>query len=201
MEKVKKDINVTQNHIEISEEQKQQRALEVGLLFEQKEWLIKSQAEREKKKSEELVVLRGNTITTGEYLNIISIEPYPYIPKFPYSIPYFKELYRLYYPDRNFKEYPKPRFIGTLFRELIYGRFNSLILPALKALNPIVGINGRRRKLFQHLNTEGQSDLEKFRDETIEIMQKCSDGNHYEFRKKLYELYKVPYQIEMFEKK
>ena len=55
-------------HVELTEEQRQQRALETGMLFELKEGLIKSRAEREKQKKQVLVELHGTTGLSYEKL-------------------------------------------------------------------------------------------------------------------------------------
>ena len=87
---------------EFTEEQRQKRAIETGKIFEDKGDLIKARAEREKRKKEEIVELQsGARFTIGEIERIVSIEPQPYDPLFPYWIPYFKQTYRLYYPERS----------------------------------------------------------------------------------------------------
>lgn len=183
--------------VELTEEQRHQRALEAGMLFEQKEGLIKTRAEREKKKKEELVELRGVLLTTDELQRLVTVDPLPYAPMFPYTNSYFKELYRIYYPDRDYKEYPKPQYVATLFKEIIYGRFDKTILPALDALNPLINGRYRKRKLFQYLSGDGQGELVIYRDETVIVMADSPSGQPYEFRKKLYEKHKVPYQMEV----
>ena len=191
-----------QKNIELSEEQRRQRALEVGKLFEDKADLISARAEREKKKKQEVVELQsGLKFTIGEIERIISSDPQPYDPLYSYEYPYFKELYRVYYPDRNYKEYPKPYYVGTLFNELIYdSRFDKAILPTLNALNPLI-TGKRKRKHFQHFNPEGRKDCEQYRDQTTDVLKESPEGQPYEFRKKLYEKYKVPYQLDFFKEK
>ena len=198
------DIDQTheQKNVELTEEQRRQRILETGRLFEDKEDLIKARAEREKKKKEEVVELQsGFQFTIGEIERLISPEPQPYDPLFSYEYPYFKELYRIYYPDRDYKEYPKPYYVGKLFNELIYdSRFDKVILPSLNVLNPLI-TGKRKRKHFQHFNPAGRKDCEQYRDETTNVLEDCQDGQSYEFRQKLYEKYKVPYQLDFFKEK
>lgn len=191
-----------QKNVELTEEQRRQRALEVGKLFEDKEDLIKARAEREKKKKEEVVELQsGLRFTIGEIERIISPDPQPYDPLYSYEYPYFKELYRVYYPDRDYKEYPKPYYVGKLFNELIYdSRFDKTILPRLNVLNPLI-TGKRKRKHFQHFNPEGRKECEQYRDQTTDVLKESPNGQPYEFRKKLYEKYKVPFQLDFFEEK
>lgn len=189
-------------HVELTKEQRFQRAFETGRLFEEKKGLIKARAEREEQKKHELVELRGTILTVGEVQRLVSVDPSPYKPEFSYSeSAYFKELYRQYYPERDYKEYPKPWYMSQLFRDLIYGRFDRTILPTLDKLNPMLsGTNARKRKLFQHLNTAGKDELRQYRDETVKVAESCPDGQPYEFRKRLYVAYGVPYQLDFFEK-
>jgi hypothetical protein len=191
-----------QKHVELTEEQRQERLALSGMLLENKEDLIKARAEREKQKKQEIVELHsGKAFTVGEIERLVSVEPRPYAPMFPYCEPYFKELYRVYYPDRDYKEYPKPYYVSVLFRELIYGRFDKIILPTLDKLNPLVSGKYRARKLFQHLNSTGQAELIDFRDETTKVLEKTGTGDPYGFRKKMYEDHKVPYQLDVFKEK
>ena len=191
-----------QKNVELTEEQRRQRAHEVGKLFEDKKDLIQARAEREKKKKLEVVELRsGVKFTIGEIERIISPDPYPYDPLYSYDHDYFKELYRVYYPDRDYKEYPKPYYVGTLFNELIYdSRFDKTILPKLNDLNPLI-TGKRKRKHFQHFNPEGRKECEEYRDQTTDVLKESPEGQPYEFRKKLYEKYKVPYQLDFFKEK
>ena len=188
--------------VELTEEQRRERASVVGKLFEEKAGLIKTRAEREQQKKQELVELHGTVLTMGEVLRLISVDPSPYTPEFSYSTSnYFKELYRLYYPKRDFKEYPKPWYMSQLFRELIYGRFDRTILPALDKLNPLLsGTKARKHKLFQYLNTIGKDELRQYRDETVDVAKNCPDEQWYEFRKRLHEAHRVPYQLKIFQK-
>ncbi|GAB3334065.1 hypothetical protein GCM10027299_42070 [Larkinella ripae] len=186
-------------HVELTEEQRLQRAFETGKLFEEKAGLIKTRAEREKQKKEEIVELQsGLRFTVGEIERIISLDPQPYDPLYSYEYSYFKELYRVYYPDRDYKEYPKPFYVGKLFNELIYdSRFDKTILPKLNILNPLI-TGKRKRKHFQHFNPEGRKECEQYRDQTTDVLKESPEGQPYEFRKKLYEKYKVPYQLDFF---
>ncbi|RIV19401.1 hypothetical protein DYU11_25200 [Fibrisoma montanum] len=189
-----------QKNVELTEEQRRQRAIEVGKLFEDKEDLIKARAEREKKKREDIIELQsGVKFTIAEVERIVTVEPQPYCPLFPYDEPFYKELYRLYYPDRDYKEYPKPHYVGKLTKELIYNRFEKSVFIALDHLNPLIKGRCRARRLFQHLNGDGQADVVRFRDNTIEVAQPIPDGESYAFRKKMWEIHKVPYQLKIFE--
>lgn len=94
------DQKIEQKKPELSEEEKLDRLALAGMLLEGKEDLIKARAEREKKRKNEIVELQsGAKYTIGEIERIVCKDPQPYAPLFPYSNPYLKELYRLYYPE------------------------------------------------------------------------------------------------------
>jgi hypothetical protein len=189
--------------VELTEEQRRERASIVGKLFEDKEDLIKARAEREKKKREEIIELQsGARFTIDEVMRIVSVDPRPYDPLFPYSVDFFKQLYRLYYPDRDYKEYPKPYYFHVLFKQLIYDRFDKSVYTALDYLNPLIKGKCRVRKLFQHLNPVGQTEEVQFRDDVIKVAKTIpNDGDSYSFRKKMWEIHKVPYQLDAFKEK
>jgi P63C domain len=191
-----------QKKVELTEEQRLKRAVETGKLFEDKEDLIKARAERERKKKLEVVELQsGAKFTIGEIERIVTAAPSPYAPLFSYGeSDYFKELYRMYYPDRNYKEWPKPFYVSVLFKELIYDRFDKAVFTALDIHNPIIASKKcRERKLFQHLNDVGQQEELQFRDDVVNIAKTITtDGDSYSFRKKMWELHKVPYQLDFF---
>lgn len=196
--------SVGKKSVELTEEQRRNRALEVGKLFEEKAGLIKTRAERERQKKEVVVELQsGAKFTVGEIERIVVSTPLPYTPLFSYSeSDYFKELYKVYYPDRDYKEYPKPYYVSVLFKELIYNRFEKVVFTALDFHNPIIASKKcRERKLFQHLNEVGQGEVVMFRNQATAVLKTCQKNQAYEFRKKLYELHKVPYQLDFFKEK
>jgi hypothetical protein len=120
----------------------------------------------------------------------------PYEAKFPNSIPFFTEMYRLLgWSDKNPNRFSKPKVVGKYLNELIYSRFHADVLPTLQTLAMPGGV--RRAKFFQFLNEEGQQKLQQYRDEAIDLMKTCSSW--YEFRVKYGKLYSLPVQKRMFE--
>ncbi len=188
---------IAQRPVEISEADKQGRLALEGLLVGRKEDLINAQVEREKKRKLLIVELHsGAKFTIGEVERLVVFKPYPYDPLFPYSHSYFKELYNIYYPKRDYKEYPKPYYMSVLFKELIYWRFDRSVFLAIDAINPLITRKHRAKKIFQYLTPEGRVEAEVFRNQATEIAATCATGNKYEFRKKLWESHKVPYQLQ-----
>lgn len=198
------DLEVDKVHIpetqphqqEISPESLEQRFFEESsILFNAEKELLSAQEKQAREDAEIITLQDGRQFTIGE-LKLLSNERRPYSPLFPNSVPYFSEIYRLNgWGHLDPKNYNKPSIVGKWTNEMIYGRFPKEILPALQYLNPFTG-KFRKDKHFQYLTEEGQQFVVQYRDETIEIMKKCSDW--YEFRQKLHDAYGVPYQIQLF---
>jgi hypothetical protein len=189
-------------HVELTDEQRKKRALEVGLLFESRDDLIEARAEREKRKKQEIIELQsGVKFTIGEVERIVCPKARPYDPLFPYSEPFYEQLYRLYYPDGDFKEYPKPPYMGTLTKEIIYNRFDKAVFTALNVLNPLIKGRRRARKLFQHLNDDGQAEVIRFRDDTINVAKTVPNAEPYTFRKKCGNSIKYPINSKFFRRR
>lgn len=190
----------TKKKVEISKEAQAERAFLSGMLLQQTEDLVKEDLERKKKRDEEIIELNsGVKISIGEINTLITSTRQPYTPKFPNDVPFFSEIYRLNnwsHLDPN--NYTKPSIVGVYISEIIYGRFSKDILPALRVLNPMLPGGTRKDKHFQYLNEDGQKYVNQYRDEAIVLMKTCD--NWYDFRKKLFDKYKVPYQILLFDK-
>lgn len=185
-------------HVEISEEQKRERSFLSGMLLEQKEDLVKAYVERERKRNEEIIELMSGEKTTLKAL--IAVQRRPYMAEFPNDNLFFPEIFRINFPHLDSKKYRKPKIVGEWIKEIIYDRFAVEVYHTLDTLNPILPGGNRKYKLFQNLNDEGLIELRRFREEAVEIMQTCQEGEWYEFRKKLYDKYRVPYQLKIFEK-
>ncbi|RDV11852.1 hypothetical protein DXT99_23390 [Pontibacter diazotrophicus] len=186
--------------VEISEEAKQERLLLRGMLLQQPDDLVKESLLRKQKREEEVIeLLGGHKISISEINAAITATLQPYVPMFPNSVPFFSEIYRLNgWKGKNPNDYMKPTVVASWINEVIYGRFTKDVLPALRILNPASPFGIRVHKHFQYLTEEGQEKLIQYRDEAIAVMQTCSTW--YEFRKKLFSVHGVPYQISLFEK-
>lgn len=187
----------TQKTKEVSEQSREQQLRLAGMLILGADELAQQAREQKRKREQEVVELHsGFTITIGEINAIVSGRHSAYLPMFPNNIPFFSEIARLSEVKFDPTEYIKPAFVGEIVCEVIYGRFDKSILPALRALNPAYTNGIRPQKLYHYLTVEGLALLEQYRDEAIDVMKSCS--TIYEFRKKLFQQYGVPYQIEAF---
>ena len=90
----------------------------------------------------------------------------------------------------------KPKIAATTINEVIYLRFPDGLLRHIQACNKYVGYCIRRTKNYKLLNDEGVFLLEQYIDDATTLMPQCS--TYYEFRKKMFDLFGVPYQILMF---
>ncbi len=110
----------------------------------------------------------------------------PYFRTYPDE--YYDELYRLrdLGPVENYGKHPS--YFGNLTNNIIYKRFAPGVLAALKDKSPRADGGKHRRKLFQMLSPEKQTELqEDFLPAVIEIMKTCDTFD--EFMEKLDERY------------
>lgn len=193
-------LKVVKPKPELTEEAKEERALLAGMLIQQTDDRAELELQRKKRREEEIFELRsGAKISLAELDAVVSANRQPYEPKFPRTIPFFREIYRLNgWTVSNADKYTKPGIVGRWIREIIYGRFGKEVLPALEVLNPYLSNGLRLHKLFQFLTPQAQEKLIHFRDQAIALMKTCATWD--EFRKKLFAEYKVPYQLSAFEK-
>lgn len=184
--------------VEISQEEKLERSLLSGLLLQQTDNLNRQRLELKKQRDQEAIeLIGGGTTSLGALKALIAAKRQPYEPRFPRSVPFFSEIYRLNdWQHLDPAEYIKPAEVAVWINELIYNRFSLEVLPTLRMFNPKRTGGGRLYKHFQFLNAEGQAQLEQYRDEAIALMQTCFTW--YEFRAKLYAAHGVPYQVNLF---
>lgn len=179
---------------EVSKQSREQQLLLAGILIHGADELAQKARDLKRKQDLEVVELRsGFKITIGEINAIVSGNPADYLPMFPNDIPFFSEIARLSDIKFDPTEYIKPQFVREILCEIIYGRFDKSVLPALRAVNPAYTNGIRPRKLYHYLTPEGIDLLVTYRDEAIKVMNTCD--NMYEFRQKLFQQYGVPYQI------
>jgi hypothetical protein len=147
------------------------------------------------KEFQKIALIGGNIISLEIVKGLILTSAK--IHKVTFSQAFYKEMFRL----NNWKFdggaiYRKPWLAAKYTNEIIYGRFSREILTALQLQNPYIIPGVRKFKHFQYLNADGQALLEKFIDETIQVMKESSDW--YDFRVNLFNKYGVPYQLNLF---
>ncbi len=154
--------------LEVSQQSKERQLLLAGMLIQGADELAEKARELKRKKDDEVVKLgSGFKITIGEINAIVSGKGSDYLPMFPNDIPFFSEVARLSEVKFDPMEYIKPAFVGKLICEIIYGRFDKSVLPALRAVNPSYTNGIRPRKLYHYLTMDGIILLEQYRDEAI----------------------------------
>jgi len=110
---------------------------------------------------------------------------------------FYREMFRLKgWKITGANVYRKPWVVAKYTNEVIYGRFTSEILMAIRLQNPYVDAGVRRFKHFQYLNELGQKKLEQFIDEAVAVMEDSTTW--YEFRVKMFQEYGLPYQMDLF---
>jgi len=92
--------------------------------------------------------------------------------------------------------YSKPRIAAVTINEVIYMRFPDGLLKHIQFYNKFVGFFVRRTKNYKLLNDEGILKLEEYIDNANTVMLDSKD--YYDFRKKMYAMHQVPYQIQLF---
>lgn len=184
--------------VEISQAEKLERSLLSGLLLQQTDNFVREKLELKKQRDQEIIeLIGGSTTSLGTLKALIAAKRQPYEPRFPRSVPFFSEIYRLNgWHHLDSTAYRKPDEVATWINELIYNRFFQEVLPTLRIYNPKKTGGGRLYKHFQFLNAEGQAELVLYRDEAIALMQTCTSW--YEFRAKLFAAHGVPYQVALF---
>jgi P63C domain len=101
----------------------------------------------------------------------------PYHPKF--RMDFYRQIYRLNkWSTDGRKLYDRPGIVGKWTLQIIYSRFPRGVFNILKELNrPLNGM--RVYKYFQWLTFIGETDLKKYIDEAIEVMEGSSDWDNF----------------------
>lgn len=147
------------------------------------------------KELEKHQLLNGKEITIKEIKDYIQNKARPYSPMF--SLVYWREMFRIFnWPIAEANRFHKKREAALFNNEVIYGRFDKGVLIKLHILNPYTGYMTRHYKHFQFLTDEGIEKLALILDEAVQMMKDCT--TYYEFRKKWFETYGVPYQLNFF---
>jgi hypothetical protein len=148
--------------------------------------------------NEKRQLIGGNTISIADYNQILYTNAKKWGSKFKQE--YFERIFILHGVSNDVakdmaKKYRKPRYVAVFNNEIIYCRFDSTVLPILQERNPYVFYYIRRYKHYQFFPIELINKLVEYLDNATELMKTCTSLS--EFRKKYFELYKVPYQTEL----
>jgi len=112
-----------------------------------------------------------------------------------FDLVFYTEVFKILNLDGDPSNYFKPREVADFTNEIIYGRFDKNILPTLQRMNNFVGYCVRARKHYHFFNEDGIRNLQIYINQAIVVMQEST--SYYEFRIKMFERYKVPYQIQV----
>lgn len=146
-------------------------------------------------------LIGGGFISIADYNSLIYKEAKKWGSKFKKE--YFEAVLILYGIKKEVaevmaKKYRKPRFVAVFNNEVIYGRFDSTVLPILQDRNPYTGYCIRRHKHYHFFPMNLVDNLVQYLKDATDLMKTCTSP--LEFRKQYYSLYKVPYQRELFDK-
>ncbi len=112
-----------------------------------------------------------------------------------YPQEFYKEIFRLNGWKYEGSISQKPWIVGKYTNEIIYYRFSAEVLPFLRIVNPYFIPGKRKNKHHQYLTPGARVELQRFIEESINVMKQCSDWN--EFRIKYCNKYNVPYQLKI----
>lgn len=154
----------------------------------------KSSREAQEIEFERLAVLADGQISE-EIKNFVLFTAKIY--KATFTQDYYREIFRLKgWKVEGTSIYRKPWLVAKYTKEVIYGRFTKDILRTIELQNPYIVPGIRGFKHFQYLNEQGQNKLEQFISEAVEVMKDSTTW--YEFRVKMFNQYKLPYQMDLF---
>lgn len=149
---------------------------------------------------EKIELINGRIINVKEILAYIDGKIRDYGIKFRQE--FYKEIFRLkgwVIPDSGvIKE--KPQIVAVYTALYIYGRFPKEILTELQDSNKFNDEMGQRMyKHFNLLTPDGVIKLEKFINDSIDIMKKCQNWD--EFVREHAKAYGKPFQTSLFSDK
>lgn len=155
----------------------------------------KFSVEEQEKEFQRLALLGASQVSIDNIRNFVLLSAKIHKVTFPQV--YYREIFRLKgWKIEGANIYRKPWQVAKHTMEVVYGRFTQDILTAIQVQNPYIVPGVRRFKHFQYLNEVGQTKLEQFIAEAVEVMQDSSTW--YEFRVKMFERYELPYQMDLF---
>ena len=147
------------------------------------------------------IELRNGTVLDTSTIDFVTHELQNHEKRFPQE--YYQEIFRLNkhrgkdwaIPENGIIVH-KPHLVGKWTKEIIYSRFGKDMLPVLENYNPYIAIGVRRHKHYQFLDDDGIKILDQYIQDAIDVMK--LSNSWYNFRIKLYQIHKVPYQLDIF---
>lgn len=184
---------------EISEESLAERQLLDKMFSAGADAQADSDKRRRKARAETIVLLDGRETSLDQIHARFVATPQLCSPLFPNSDPFFAQALRIHGLGHiDPKVYVKPSCIREFVLRTIYSRFpkSKELLRAIRTVNPLLPNGFRLYKLYYHVDEQGKADIERFRDDTTRIMEKCTTD--YECNKRLYTEHGVSYQTDVF---
>jgi len=201
MKQKDKIIIADKNIITVPEKKVDNRESETALLLFNTEITSQELVAKQKKiDNEKQQMISGEVFTFADlkedYRKYMSEIEKNYEPKFTLFLERFGAL--LNWTEDQKKKFRKPLITAVTIIELFYNRFPEGTLKYMRNKNKYVNFKYliRKTKNYKFLNEDGIIKLERMIDEVNTLIPTCKD--YYELRKKMFELYKVPYQIELF---
>jgi hypothetical protein len=157
-------------------------------------------AKQKKIDGEKRQMISGEIFTVADlnedYRKYMSEIEKNYEPKFTLFLERFGTLCN--WTEEQKKKFRKPMITAITIIELFYNRFPEGTIKYMRKKNKYVKFKFfiRRTKNYKFFNEEGIRRLERMIDEVNILMPTCK--GYYELRKKMFELFKVPYQIDLF---
>ncbi|TWJ01587.1 P63C domain-containing protein [Mucilaginibacter frigoritolerans] len=158
-------------------------------IVEQTESLTKKQASRKKKNRHEIV-----NLISGKQIDLVVLASE--IQKHPsqFSLEYYTPVFKILNLTGDPAAWIKDKKVADFTVENIYSRYEKNVLPTIQAKNKYVGYCVREHKYYQYFTQEGIDMLQVFIRQAIETIEEST--SHYDFKKRMFAKYKVPYQIE-----
>lgn len=173
---------------------KETRQAELDLILQQTEALTPNQRkQKDKEKEETIIELRSGRKTSLKEVNdYLSSIKQPYQSHFGYDKPYYEYIYKLNWPNEDYREFVKRQEVAVWTVRLIYGRFPDGVVQFLKKQNKFLFEYIRTDKYFQYLSPEAQNLLDDFISDFNRMIVGYNDWDKFEedYCKK----YKISYQ-------
>lgn len=200
------DIDLQQNNskskLSVADRIIDEKQLKLKLLRSPEDKIQERFSDKNLDRKNEIELLSGRFINIEEEQEairlMIATALKDYSPRVPQE--YYKQIFRLNgwkIPEGKIKE--KPSAVGKYTNEIIYSRYNRVILPELKRLNPYVTLGKRNFKHFQLLTEEGQALFDVYVNDAIEVMKQSSDW--YDFRIKHSQKFGVTFQLDLLKER
>jgi hypothetical protein len=164
----------------------------IELFTKQSDELASQEAlKRRQRQKQKIEFLGGGVIVIEDYVaNVIT----KHITKFHKA--WFYKLADVYKVDRKLMDvYVKPEFVRQFIIQFVYGRFPYLLLRTLRSRNR--KLHGKNCKLFQHLNPNASQQLDDVIKQVSDVMD--ISESPLAFKMKYSEMYKIHFQVELFQ--